>query len=206
MASSSEDALRQAAGGDRDTLRRLLREHGPTVRRRLSGRIPRRWRAVLSIDDVMQQTYTDVFLALDRFAPQGDGAFTSWILKIANRNLIDAMRMLEAEKRGKDHRRIRPEAGEGTFVALCEVIIGGGTTPSRHVARDEALAALERAIKELPDAYRQVVQMFDLESRPMEEVSRAMGRSPGAAYMIRARAHRKLCELMGNPSRYFSTA
>ena len=206
MGSSGDDSLRQAASGDRDALRQLLQEHGPGVRRQLHGKIPRHWQAVLSVDDVMQQTYTDVFLNLDRFVPQGDGSLAAWILKIANRNLIDALRILEADKRGKDRRRTQPGTREESFVALCEVLSAGGSTPSRHVARSEAHAALERAIQELPDAYRQVVQMFDLDGRPMEDVARALNRSPGAAYMIRGRAHRRLGELMGTPSKYFSTA
>ncbi|MCK4341951.1 MAG: sigma-70 family RNA polymerase sigma factor [Phycisphaerae bacterium] len=206
MGSSGQNPLRQTASGERDALRQLLKEHGPGVRRQLAGKIPGRWQAVLSVDDVMQQTYTDVFLNVDRFVPQGDASLAAWLLKIADHNLIDALRMLEADKRGKDRRRIQPETREESFVAFYELLSAGGATPSRLVARDEARAALERAVEQLPDAYRQVVLMFDLEGRPMEEVARALNRSPGAAYMIRVRAHRRLRELMGTPSEYFSTA
>jgi DNA-directed RNA polymerase specialized sigma24 family protein len=44
--------------------------------------------------------------------------------------------------------------------------------------------------------------MYDLEGRPVQEVAQALGRSPGAVYMLRARAHRRLSEIMGTASRY----
>jgi hypothetical protein len=46
--------------------------------------------------------------------------------------------------------------------------------------------------------------MFDLDSEPVEAVARELNRSPGAIYMIRARAHRWLGELLGSATKYFS--
>lgn len=206
MASSGDDLLRRAASGDRDALRALLKKHGPAVRRQLIGRIPRQFQSVLSIDDVMQQTYTDVFLNIGHFVLLKEGSFRAWVLKIANHKLIDALRMLEAEKRGADSRRVQPEVQEDSFVALYEMLSAGLTTPSRHVARGETRTAIQQALQQLPQDYRRVVHMFDLEGRPMEEVAEALGRSPGAAYMLRSRAHHRLRELMGSPSKYFGTA
>ena len=206
MASSGDDLLCRSASGDRHALRTLLREHGPRIRRQLTGRIPKHFQSVLSVDDVMQQTYTDVFLNIGRFVPQQEGSFEAWVSRIANHNLIDALRMLEAEKRGADSRRVQPKTQEESFVALCEMLSAGLTTPSQHVARGEACSALRRALEQLPRDYRRIVHMSDLERRPMKEVAKALGRSPGAAYMIRSRAHHRLRELMGAPSEYFSTA
>lgn len=206
MGSSDQDLLSQAASGDEQALTRLLQEHGPIVRQRLAPRIPHRWQSVLSVDDVMQQTYTDAFLDMDRFTPTGEGSFTAWLTSLAECNLTDALRMLDAAKRGKDHQRIEPQAGHDSFLVLHELLGATRSTPSQHVARDEARTALERAIQQLPDTYRRVVEMYDLEARPVEEVARVLKRSPGAVYMVRARAHRRLRDLMGNTLKYFSTA
>ena len=80
------------------------------------------------------------------------------------------------------------------------------TTPSQDAARKEALSALERVIQHLPPVYRQVVEMYDLGGHCVEEVAAAVQRSPGAVFMIRARAHRKLREMMGSTSMYFSSS
>ena len=73
-------------------------------------------------------------------------------------------------------------------------------------ARNEAWAALKQAIRRLPEDYQQVVRMYDLEEQPVETVARVLQRSPGAVYMVRARAHRMLRDLLGGPSDYFTNA
>ncbi len=205
MGSSSQNLLSQAASGDGRALADLLEEHTATVRRGLAGKIPRRWQSVLSLDDVLQQTYIDAFLNISRFDPEGEASFASWLASLAKYNLVDALRMLETDKRGGSYRRVQPESDDDSFVALYDLLSAVGTTPSQGAARGEARTALEQAIVQLPKVYRQVVQMYDLEGRPAEEVARALNRSPGAVYMVRVRAHRRLCDLMGRPSKYFSS-
>ena len=206
MGSSGEDLLGEAVRGNGHALAQLLEEHTPAIRGRLTGKIPRRWQSVLSVDDVLQQTYTDAFLYVGRFDPAGKASFSTWLTSLARYNLADALKMLEAEKRGGGRRRVSPESRQDSFVALYELVSATGTTPSRHVARGEACEALEEAIQHLPEAHRQVVKMYDLEGRPVAEVAAALRRSPGAVYMIRARAHRRLGEVMGSESKYFTRA
>ncbi len=206
MGSSDQDLLRQATSGDRQALVGLLEEHTPAVCQRLVGKIPQRWQAVLSVDDVMQQTCADAFLGIRRFVPRGEGSFAAWLSTIAKRNLLNALEMLEAEKRGKGRRRIEPIGREGSIIALYELLSAGATTPSRDAARKETCGTLEHAIQQLPETYRQAVEMYDIEGRSVEEVARALKRTPGAVHMIRARAHRRLQAIMGSASKYFSTA
>jgi DNA-directed RNA polymerase specialized sigma24 family protein len=39
--------------------------------------------------------------------------------------------------------------------------------------------------------------MFDLEGRPVQQIASALQRSEGAVYMLRARAHDRLREILG---------
>ena len=152
----------------------------------------------------MQQTYVDAFRHIHGFVPHGEGAFPAWLKTIANRNLLDALRMLEADKRGGGRRRIEPRTRDESLVALCDMFGQVSSTPSRKVARAEASRRLSEAIEALPANYRQVVEMYDLEGRTIEEVAAALDRSPGAVYMVRARAHGELAKLMGATSQYFT--
>ncbi len=207
MASSGDDLLTPASSGDTRALRELLEEHAPVVRRWLAGKIPHRWRSVLSVDDVMQQTFTDAFLDISRFVPVGGDSFGAWLMSLAKCNLVDALRMLEAEKRGEGRRPVTSPDGGDSCMSLYELLLATSSTPSRHAARDEALAALESALDQLPDDYRRVVQMYDLEDRPVEELARVLQRSPGAVFMIRHRALRRLRAIIGgSASNYISTA
>ena len=152
----------------------------------------------------MQQTYVDAFCDITRFEPRGEGSLVAWLKVLAKRNLLDALKRLQADKRGGARGRVELPASQDSQVALYELLGGTTSTPSRKAARAEALSVMGRALESLPEAYRRVVEMYDLEGRPVEEVAAAMNRSPGAVYMLRARAHRLLCDTMGAKSKYFS--
>lgn len=199
---SEQELIVKAVEGDQVALTELLKRHGPAVRQSMCGSIPRRWRSVLSLDDVMQQAYTAAFCGIGGFVPRGEGAFGAWLATLAKRTLIDAIRGLEADKRGGDRKRIEIGSTDESFVALFERLGGTATTPSRQAARHEARACLEQAIAALPEAYRTLVRLYDLEGKSAREVAIALGRSPGAVYMLRARAHQRLSEIMGTASRY----
>lgn len=205
MTSSGDDLLVQACGGCRSALGKLLEEHMPPLWTRLGGRIPPRWRALLSPEDVLQQTCADAFLHIDRFKPRAEGAFFAWLCTIADHNLANALEMLEAEKRGGGRRQVGRRSPDDSLTELYELVAVTESTPSRLAARDERRLELEHALRQLPEDYRRVVQMFDLEGQPAKEVAEALDRSPGAVYMMRARAHRWLGELLGSASRLLTT-
>ena len=204
MSNVSSELLSKAIGGDEQALSQLLEEHGPAVRRPLAGAIPKRWQSLLSEDDVLQQTYVDAFRDIRSFVGDDGRAFESWLHTLAKRNMLDGIKMLEAEKRGGDRRRIEPGSRDESMVALYELLGGSITTPSRKAARQEAGEALKKALESLPNSYRQVIEMYDLEGCSIEEAAVALKRSSGATYMLRARAHRLLCEIMGTESKYLS--
>lgn len=204
MSAEEEKLLQEAVEGDRDALASLFKLLGSAIRRRLAGKIPKRWQSVLSEDDVMQQSYSDAFRNIQKFTPQGVGSFVAWMSTLAERNLFDAIKMLEADKRGGSRRRVEWAGNDESFVLLHEQLAVTSTTPSRHMARNEAVAAVRRALTELPEAYGRVVQMYDLEGRPAAEVAEAMNRTTGAIFMLRVRAHARLQEIMGMRSDFLS--
>jgi RNA polymerase sigma factor (sigma-70 family) len=152
----------------------------------------------------MQQTYIDAFYHFDHTACRDEASFVAWLSIIADRNLMDALRMLEAEKRGGGHHRIQSMSREESFVLFVDMLSSGGTTPSVYAARAEAHAAVKDAINRLPESHRRAVQMYDIEGRSINEVAAVLNKRPGAVHMIRARAHRRLREMMGSESAYLS--
>ena len=154
----------------------------------------------------MQQACTDAFLHFDSFVSRDEGSFHAWLATIAERNLVSALRMLEAEKRGGARRKIELRSPDDSLLALYELLGAVTSTPSRRAAREEGRAAVRLALETLPAAYWQVVESYDLRGEPIEEVARALKRSPGAIYMMRARAHRQLAEALGSASGYLSSS
>ena len=198
------DLLLQAVGGNQEALSSLLKKYAPILRTTLTGQIPHRWQSMLSADDVVQETCVDVFLDIGGFPVHSGGSFRRWLVTIAKRNLVDAVRMLAADKRGGRRRQIEPRQGGDSYLALYEVLERSSAGPSRLMAKKEAEDALREAIQALPDLYRRVVVMYDLEGRHVSELAASLGRSPGSVFMLRARAHRKLVEFLGSRSRFFS--
>jgi len=206
MTDSDHDPFAQAACGDLAALRDLLKRYGPAVQKRLAGKIGRRWRSVMDADDVMQVTYLEAFLQIDQLVERNAASLTAWLTRAAENNLRDAIRGLQCQKRPQPERRVQPEGGEDSYIALVEMLGGTTTTPSRHAARDEAASMLESAIRKLPADYREAVQLYDLEGRSAAEVAESMRRSVGAVHMLRARAHDRLREQLGSESKYFTHA
>jgi len=197
----AESLLRQATAGDADALAALLGRHGPEVSRRL--RIDRQWRGQLEAEDVMQVTYLEAFHQIGRFEPSRGASFEAWLLQIARHNLLDAVRGLGRKKQPPARRRVHANAADST-TGLLELLGATTTTPSRVAGRAESASILEAAIARLPADYATVVRLYDLEGRPIEEVSAAMRRSTGAVHMLRARAHDALRERLGTESNFFS--
>jgi len=206
MPASEDKLLEGAIEGDADSIRDILKLHAPSVRLHIAKNFSRRWRSLLSEDDVMQQTYADVLHSIKRFVPVGKGSFQGWLKKLAICNLRDAVKMLEAEKRGGDRRRIEMVQRGESHVTLLRVLTARGQSPTQVVSNKEVFSILEQTVNKLPESYRTVIRMYDLEGKPIEQITKALKRSAGAVYMLRARAHDRLRNLLGNASQYFSNA
>jgi RNA polymerase sigma-70 factor (ECF subfamily) len=195
---STATLVQRARAGDETALETLLARHFAALRDRIARRIDPRWQSLLSADDVMQQTGIDAFLRIKSMRADDEDAFCGWLYRLASNNLIDAIRRLEADKRPPAYRRIDAPGSPSTRT-LHESIFGvDSDTPSRVVAGRESEQLLQAAFERLPPAYREVVQLYDLQAMPIQEVAIALGRSPGAVHMLRARAHELLRQILTN--------
>jgi RNA polymerase sigma factor (sigma-70 family) len=161
---------------------------------------------VLSEDDVMQQTFADAIRGIERFVPLANGSFRGWLATLARRNLADTVEMLNTGKRGGSHRQIRMVRKGDSWVTLLHELTGGDKSPSANLIHEEVMAALSKAVEELPTAYRIVVERCDLHGESPAAVAKALNRSRGAVYMLRARAHDRLREMLGATGGFFTTS
>ncbi|MFZ4575797.1 MAG: RNA polymerase sigma factor [Phycisphaerales bacterium] len=198
--------LERALSGDRDAVVALLEALAPRVRGRLAAKITGGYQSMIDVDDVMQITYLEAFLKLKRFTKGDSSAFLAWLTRLAENNLIDAIRAIDAAKRPGPKNRIEVGRGrEDSMAALVDLLGITNTTPSVVGMKGEAGDLLEQSINALPADYAKVVRMYDLAGKSAAEVARELGRSEGAVFMLRARAHDRLKELLGPSARFFST-
>lgn len=195
--------LTRAMSGDRESLVRLLEEFGGVVRSRIAPKVKGAFQSSFDPDDVMQVTYLEAVTRFSRFEGGGASGFLAWLTRLAENNLRDAIRALEAAKRPNPHKRVQQNRDESSL-GLIELLGATYSTPSRVAATTEAKSFLDRALAKLPGDYEKVIRLYDLMGRSIAEVSQELGRSEGAVYMLRARAHDRLRELIGTESMFFT--
>jgi RNA polymerase sigma factor (sigma-70 family) len=186
--------LARACEGDHDALAALVQAHDPAVRAAIQRRFPQRWQALLSVDDVLQETYVDALLAIRRFRPASDRAFGAWLRKLAEHNLIEVIRALETSKRDgqvrRNHAAAHGDSVDSLYSELARGVASG--SPSRHLARADRDRVLNQALERLPEDYRKIVRQYDLNGRPMHAIAAEIGRSVGAVHLMRVRALARL--------------
>lgn len=198
--------ISDAAAGNSEALAELLFDHHDRLSRFIAGKMPAALRSTLEPDDVLQQVFVDAFRAIRSFQAKSDRAFYRWLETIAENRLTDIIRTQSAKKRGGDRQQVSSNpAGQASSVGnLLDAISAEMPTPSKNVAREEGVQALRIRLAELPEDYRQVIELRHLQGLSREEVAQRMGRSEAEVRGLLYRARKRLRDAMGNSSLYLT--
>ena len=132
-------------------------------------------------EDVMQDAYVRAYEHLGQFA--GRSEFKTWLARIA---IHEALARVRREKRfeapGPDQ-----EEGDGM-----EQFASAQRSPERQVADAELRNLLEQSIVALPNTYRSVYMLRDVEQMSIDEVSRILDLSESTVKVRLHRARRAL--------------
>lgn len=147
------------------------------IMRRHNQRLFRTARSILRDDaeaeDAVQQAYLSAYGKLDQF--RGEARFSTWLTRIV---VHECLRRKSKQKRLADLSVI--DGGE-------EPIDLSPRNPEDHAADAEIRALLEGAIDSLPEAYRVVFVMRDVEEMSTRETADCLDMSEEA---VRVRLHR----------------
>jgi len=139
----------------------------------------------------------DVFIQLHRKIGsfRGDSAFTTWLHRLTVNQVL-----MHFRKRTVKMEKVTDE-GETPVQ-----IVKGSESPNRMPVVDKI--AIENAIKELPNGYRNVFILHDIEGFEHEEVARILGCSVGTSKSQLHKARLKLRKLLQRkaPPRLFEQA
>jgi len=169
--------MARAQGGDREAYRRLLEDVTPYLR----SIAARHFRNSCDIEDVVQEVLLTVHAVrhtYDRARP-----FGPWLVAIANRRVVDALR-----RQGRSRaREVALETGYETFAApqanLAETASDG------RVLRD--------AIERLPSGQREAIRMLKLKEMSLKEAAAASGLSIAAVKVATHRGLKNLRKIFG---------
>lgn len=170
---SDEEAIARVRAGATELFELLMR--------RYNQRLFRVIRSVITADadaeDVLQEAWVRAFEHLDQFA--GKAAFSTWVTKIA---LYEAF---ERARKGKRFTALENENGEIMTEAENGVI--NSDDPEKQAMRGELGRALRSAVDRLPEGYRSVFVLREVERLSTTETAQCLSLSEEA---VKTRLHR----------------
>jgi RNA polymerase sigma-70 factor (ECF subfamily) len=162
-----EELMARVAGGDRDAFAALYRRRRPDV-----------YRFALHVggsesvaDDVTQDVFMTVIHDASRYHP-GRATVVAWLLGIARNHVRRALHRRPTEPLPDDD-------SKGALAIEADPLAG--------LARRQHVAALRRAILDLPMAYREAVVLCDLQELSYADAAASLRCAIGT---VRSRLHR----------------
>lgn len=204
---NEQELIGQAAAGDRAALGRLLLDQYERLLQHLEPQLPADVRRVFGVEDVLQQTFAQVFRDIGQFQYQGEGSFFAWVKTVAEHRLHDAIKRQRRKKRGGGRKQIEQvdAADSNSVVQLVEILAGDDSTASQVLAHREAVQAIQVALAALPEDQRTVIQLRCLQNMSWSEIAATMGRTPAAIRSLADRAKKKMRDALGSLSHYLSS-
>jgi RNA polymerase sigma-70 factor (ECF subfamily) len=188
--------LARARAGDAAARDRLLESYRNYLRVLARTQVDPALRARVDPSDLAQETLWEAHRAFAAFDGATERDLLAWLRRLLVRNVLDAAKRHRAGRRGVG----RQESLEALLEQSCqqaEDALGRDiSSPSAHARRREQSVLLADALARLPEDYREVLILRNLEHLPFEEVGRRMGRSSGAVRMLWARGLERLTHLM----------
>jgi RNA polymerase sigma-70 factor (ECF subfamily) len=133
-------------------------------------------------EDLMQETYVKAWRGFDSYMP--GRPFLNWLLRIMQRAYLDGRRRDNPIRRAESlNSMISPSDGDVQELPIPD----RGPSPDDEVIYHEYQAELRRALRELPDVYREAIEMCDLEGLSYSEIADAQRTTIGT---VRSRIHR----------------
>jgi RNA polymerase sigma-70 factor (ECF subfamily) len=151
--------------------------------------------AKVGASDVVEETFLEALHDFGQFQGRSENELLAWLRQILLHNLAN----LSRQYRDTDKRQIQREVvlGGASAQELLEALPDDGSSPSGHAVRREQDEALQRALAQLPERFRSVIEWRTYERCSFEEIGRRMQRSAGAARKLWARAIERLQQIMG---------
>ena len=155
---------------DKETFVSNIAAHLPYLRR-LAYRLTR---GDAMSEDVVQQTLLKALTHCRQF--RFESALKSWLFTIA---VNEARQMYRSSRRTE-------------VLSTLDTVGATGANPESDYAARERAAAVRDAVARLPDRYRAVIELYDLQLLPLHEVAARLSLPPQLIKLHRHRARRKL--------------
>jgi RNA polymerase sigma-70 factor, ECF subfamily len=142
-------------------------------------------------DDLLQETFIKVERGLERF--RGESQLSTWIYRIATNTVLDRMRSASFRQDSHLKRVDPPDAEDVEEMADCDPLSGEKALAlERQCVKSEMNSCLLSYIESLPESYRTVLLLSDLEELGNREIAEILGVT---LETIKIRLHRARAKL-----------
>jgi RNA polymerase sigma-70 factor, ECF subfamily len=170
------ELVRRCRAGDVDAFEELYRQHSPRIYSlacRMTG-------SPQEGEDLLQDIFLQVHRKLGSF--RGDASLGTWLYRLAMNQCLDFVRS----------RQSRMKLVTDGFLE------DGSSEPVAPRDTPVARLDLERAVRQLPDGYRAVFVMHDVEGLDHKQIAGMLGISEGTSRSQVFKARMKLRALLGS--------
>jgi len=172
---TDEDLALRARGGDRTAFELLMRRNNRRVYRTIRSVL----RDGAEVEDAMQEAYVSAFTHLHQF--HGAARWSTWLCRIAYNEALARVR------RRKRFVSIEAEASNEGRMKENDAPRTPAPDPERAVADRELARVLEGAIDRLPDIYRAVLMLRQIDGLGVAETASVLD---VAEEVVKTRLHR----------------
>ncbi len=179
---SARPLVERAKGGDREAFDQLEKVYRDRLASSLRNLCRFHIGPKVDVNDILQDTFLRAYQSLGRFEWIDGDSFFRWLCGIAKRSLAQAAQDARRAERG----------------AVEESVPESGTSPSKHLRRQERFDRLESALGKLSPDDRQVILLSRIKGLPSAEVAERMNSTPAAVRQRLVRALRELKKIFGD--------
>ncbi|WP_276497072.1 RNA polymerase sigma factor [Pontibacter litorisediminis] len=172
---SDAAVVRRVVAGEVSLYELLMRRHNQKLYRVIRSYLKQEQ----EVEDVMQDTYLKAFEKLYQF--RSDALFSTWLIRIGINNALARLR---------EQKRLSPAAGLADQPEDFSYLLNQTTTlmnPEQLFIKQEIKQLLEKAIDSIPEKYRIVYTLHEVESMPIAELASCLDLSESN---VKVRLHR----------------
>jgi RNA polymerase sigma-70 factor (ECF subfamily) len=179
QAEAVRDALERAQAGDVGAFQELVEKHQDDV----FGLALRMTRSEADAAEITQDTFLSAYEHLKDF--RGEAAFGSWVHRIAANNALMRLRHQRIAKAAEDTLQAPDFTAGGSLAGF--PALDWSRRADEKIIDAELGGAIEKATNNLPEAYRRVFLLKDVEGLSYEQIADMTGDSVAA---VKSRLHR----------------
>lgn len=171
----------------------LFAQLRPEIKRLIERYLDRRLLRRVDPSDVVQSAYLDVHVRLARYLRERPMEVRPWLFFLAK------MKTLETNQHHLASQKRDPGREVGNASGMRE-IPDTATSPSQAISREESRQRLLVAIDQLPENYRQIIQLRHVHNVSNRAASEQLGLSENAASKLYVRALNALQRILSGRS------